>query len=59
MANTCRIHFVDNDYGVYYSGQLLTGHVVLNLTKAKRLRGKRSMIIGTSDMDKLLMRLGI
>lgn len=39
MATNCVISFDQNEYGTYFTGQLLTGKVVLTLNKSKKFKG--------------------
>lgn len=39
MVLKCDIHFDQNENGVYFAGQLLSGNVTVNLNKTKKLKG--------------------
>lgn len=40
MATNCVITFDQNEYGTYFTGQQLTGKVVITLNKTKKFKGK-------------------
>ncbi|XP_023292038.2 arrestin domain-containing protein 17 [Lucilia cuprina] len=46
MANNCVITFDQNEYGTYFTGQLLTGKVVITLNKPKKFKGIKLQING-------------
>ncbi|XP_013118292.2 arrestin domain-containing protein 17 [Stomoxys calcitrans] len=46
MAANCVISFDQNEYGTYFTGQLLTGKVVINLNKSKKFKGIKLKICG-------------
>uniref|UniRef100_T1P880 Arrestin (Or S-antigen) n=1 Tax=Musca domestica TaxID=7370 RepID=T1P880_MUSDO len=46
MANNCVITFDQNEYGTYFTGQLLTGKVILTLNKSKKFKGIKLQICG-------------
>lgn len=46
MANNCVISFDQNEYGTYFTGQLLTGKVIITLNKTKKFKGIKLQING-------------
>jgi hypothetical protein len=40
MVTNCEIKFDNSNNGTFYSGQMLTGKIVLNLTEKKKVRCK-------------------
>ncbi|EDV93348.1 arrestin domain-containing protein 17 [Drosophila grimshawi] len=46
MSNNCIISFDQNEHGTYFTGQVVTGKVVVNLNKTKKLRGIKLQIFG-------------
>lgn len=39
MSNNCIIKFDQNEHGTYFTGQVVTGRVIVNFNKTKKLRG--------------------
>jgi len=39
MSKNCMITFDQNEHGTYFTGQVITGKVIVNLNKTKKLRG--------------------
>lgn len=39
--NNCVIVFDQNDFGTYFTGQIVSGKVIITLEKAKKLKGKK------------------
>ncbi|KAM7361984.1 arrestin domain-containing protein 17 [Cochliomyia hominivorax] len=46
MANNCVITFDQNEYGTYFTGQQITGKVVITLNKPKKFKGIKLQING-------------
>ncbi|XP_017856115.1 PREDICTED: arrestin domain-containing protein 5 [Drosophila arizonae] len=46
MSNNCQITFDQNEHGTYFTGQVVTGKVIINLNKTKKLRGIKLQISG-------------
>ncbi|XP_075145125.1 arrestin domain-containing protein 17 [Haematobia irritans] len=46
MASNCVISFDQNEYGTYFTGQLLTGKVIITLNKSKKFKGIKLQICG-------------
>ncbi|EDW38186.1 GL12454 [Drosophila persimilis] len=46
MSKNCMITFDQNEHGTYFTGQVVTGKVIVNLTKTKKLRGIKLQISG-------------
>lgn len=46
MANNCVINFDQNEYGTYFTGQLLTGKVIFTINKTKKFKGIKLQING-------------
>ncbi|SPP84079.1 arrestin domain-containing protein 17 [Drosophila guanche] len=46
MSKNCMITFDQNEHGTYFTGQVITGKVIVNLTKTKKLRGIKLQISG-------------
>ncbi|XP_064550790.1 arrestin domain-containing protein 17 [Drosophila montana] len=46
MSNNCQITFDQNEHGTYFTGQVVTGKVIVNFNKTKKLRGIKLQISG-------------
>ncbi|KAH8420953.1 hypothetical protein KR222_011087 [Zaprionus bogoriensis] len=46
MSNNCIIKFDQNEHGTYFTGQVVTGRVIVNFNKTKKLRGIKLQISG-------------
>ncbi|XP_037949211.1 arrestin domain-containing protein 17-like [Teleopsis dalmanni] len=46
MANNCVIVFDQNEHGTYFTGQTVTGKVIVTLSKARKLKGIKLEICG-------------
>ncbi|KAH8330726.1 hypothetical protein KR067_006901 [Drosophila pandora] len=46
MSKNCMITFDQNEHGTYFTGQVITGKVIVNLNKSKKLRGIKLQISG-------------
>ncbi|EDV48176.1 arrestin domain-containing protein 17 [Drosophila erecta] len=46
MSKNCMITFDQNEHGTYFTGQVITGKVIVNLNKTKKLRGIKLQISG-------------
>ncbi|EDW59560.1 arrestin domain-containing protein 17 [Drosophila virilis] len=46
MSNNCLITFDQNEHGTYFTGQVVTGKVIVNFNKTKKLRGIKLQISG-------------
>ncbi|KAH8311732.1 hypothetical protein KR044_007717 [Drosophila immigrans] len=46
MSNNCIITFDQNEHGTYFTGQVVTGKVIVNFNKTKKLRGIKLQICG-------------
>ncbi|EDW81366.1 uncharacterized protein Dwil_GK12019 [Drosophila willistoni] len=46
MSQNCIITFDQNEHGTYFTGQVISGKVIVNFNKTKKLRGIKLQIIG-------------
>ncbi|KAI8044582.1 arrestin domain-containing protein 17 [Drosophila gunungcola] len=58
MSKNCMITFDQNEHGTYFTGQVITGKVIVNLTKTKKLRGIKLEISGYAQAQWRLRRHG-
>ncbi|XP_017081807.2 arrestin domain-containing protein 17 [Drosophila eugracilis] len=58
MSKNCMITFDQNEHGTYFTGQVITGKVIVNLNKTKKLRGIKLQISGYAQAQWRVRRHG-
>ncbi|KAH8344320.1 hypothetical protein KR084_009658 [Drosophila pseudotakahashii] len=58
MSKNCMITFDQNEHGTYFTGQVISGKVIVNLNKTKKLRGIKLQISGYAQAQWRLRRQG-
>lgn len=47
--NNCVIAFDQNDFGTYFTGQIVSGKVIITLEKTKKLKGKERVLYDSKN----------